>query len=217
MQTITFSTYTIHLFWKADGSTHEASHDVHDTYVSVTQTHTGNTYTVTGDESPGQLHEVEADAIVCSKEIGVWLGVYMADCNNIAVMWKNSYAIIHGSRRSLKDWIIQNTLEQMQKYEKDINTLEVYIGPSIRVDDYEVWSEFTDLFDQKYLPPYGDSIHLDMLRFIKNELQNLGVSKNNIIVHPDSTYKTNDTWYSYRKGDEGLRNFMGISMKKKVT
>jgi len=211
--------YTITLYGKTDWSTHLQEHLVHQEVFSVTQTHTWSCYVVTWDEEAGQAQHIEADAIICPISVSKKIGVYMADCNNIAIMGKESYAVLHWSWKSLKDWIIENTLQHMVWLWDTTEDLEIYIWPSIRVDDYEVGDEFADLFDQKHLPEYnheqkGKRYHLDMVLYIQDILSDHGIQSWNIQIHPNSTYSDNDKRFSYRKGDEGLRNFMAVEKRK---
>ncbi len=133
------------------------------------------------------------------------IAVRVADCNAIILMWKNYFGIVHAWRKWLKSWIIQNAIDILKgKWEKNI---EIYIWPSIRKCCYEVWNEFKDFFDNKYLISKDEKLYLDMISVIQ-DISNKNWIKQ-INIHPDCTFCSNK-YFSYRKGDKNSRMIISI-------
>ncbi len=101
----------------------------------------------------------------------------------------------------------------MKQLWENIKDIKIYIWPSIRKCCYEVWEEFKQYFDEKYLNHKNNKIYLDMISFIKDELNRLLIINENISIDTTCT-KCSDNFFSYRWWDEKERFVLWI---KKAT
>ena len=97
------------------------------------------------------------------------------------------------------------------KYDSDLKDILVFIGPSIRKCCFSVTKETFDLFFNIYknnLPVEKlknglddiDYYFIDLVKLIKNNLINSGISKNNIFDTGLCTFCNEDNlFFSYRK------------------
>ena len=212
MQILSIKQYTISLYGKEDGDAKISDHETHMRYVSVNQQHVPVVYERTWEETAGQSLDVHADAIIARVDMDSGIWVYMADCNNIAVLWDTFYAVVHGSRKTLHAWLLEKTISRLFELWEDAESVHIFIWPSIRVDAYEVGNEFHELFDSSFLPEYADRIHLDMVAYILHILQKFDINSTCITLHDDCTYQRNDLRWSYRAGEVGRRNFLWVSV-----
>jgi len=152
----------------------------------------------------------KADGIVTNiKNKKIW--VFLADCNGIVVMWKDYFGIVHSGRKWLFAWILWDVIKTItDKWEK-IKHLKIFIWPSIRSCCYEVWDEFLNYFDKKYLLTFDSKFKLDMIWFILDYLLWIWILISNIEISQICTY-CNDWFFSFRKWD--LKNRFLISVEK---
>jgi len=148
----------------------------------------------------------QADWIITNR-INQKIAVRVADCNAIILMWKEYFGIVHAWRKWLKDWIIQNAIDILK--ENGEENIEIYVWPSIRKCCYEVWPEFREYFDKKYLISKDEKLYLDMINIIQDTANKNWIK--DIVIHPDCTF-CSDKYFSYRKWDKDSR--MIICVKK---
>lgn len=209
MEQYIINNYEICLFGKEDWDAKDTQHIVHQKYISVQQKHINEYYSIQWHEALGEQN-MQADAIISKTDIpkGIW--IYMADCNNIALLGKKHYCVIHLSWKTLVSWLLEKTIHEILRHGELPENLACFIGPSIRIDNYEVWEEFSSLFDEKYLLRSRDRMYLDMIAFIQDILAQHTIPDESITLHQDCTYRVNEKWRSYRKWDIGCRNFLWI-------
>lgn len=192
------------VYGKEDGNALEKDHVAHTNFFSVTQTHSNGIFIVENDEfRPGKLpHEADALFTIHDKP----LGVYVADCLPIILVGNNAHAIVHGSWRTLHDWLLQETLELFHNHNDII--VAAYIWPSIK--HYEVGEEFENYFPDAFLEPYGEKYLLNLPWYVLSILDAWWISHEAIVIDPWCTWNDTQKYWGYRKGDKDERNFIGV-------
>lgn len=192
------------VYGKEDGNAVEKDHVVHNNFFSVTQTHGTGIFVVEKNEfRPWKLHH-EADALFTIYDKP--LGVYVADCLPVVLVGNNAQAIVHCSRKTIHNWLLQSTLQLFHRHNEVITA--VYLWPSIR--HYEVGEEFDHYFPESFLHPYGDKYLFDMPSYVISILTARGVSHGAIVVDPWCTWTHTDKFRGWRKWDKTERNFVGV-------
>ncbi len=80
----------------------------------------------------------EGDALIGTTELN--LAILTADCLPIVILGKKSHAVIHAGWKGLQNNILGNS------HIVEMNPLMAYIGPHIRVNQYEVQTDFKNNF-----------------------------------------------------------------------
>lgn len=140
------------------------------------------------------------------------IGVRVADCNAIIFMWKEWFSVIHAWWRWLYKKIVQKAITALVKEWEEMNTMKVYIWPSIRVCCYEVGEEVKKHFKKKYCIKKEGKIYLDMLAYILDVLIERWINKNNIDIDNHCT-KCSKGFFSYRAGNNQQRIIVGVERK----
>lgn len=154
----------------------------------------------------------ESDAMITDKK-NLGLGVSVADCTPIFLYdpVHQVIAAVHSGWRGTQKKILVNTIKKMAgDYNSSPDDIIAYIGPSISQDNYEVGSEFIDLFDPKYLKPSGDKYLLDVKGANLDILLEAGVIRSNIQVSNLCTYQMKDMLHSYRRDGLQSGRLLGI-------
>lgn len=138
------------VYWKEDGNAYDTNHTAHTQFISARQIHGNNLLVVEKDHNHCWKHSVDADALfsVCQKP----LGVYVADCLPVVLVWNHAHAIIHCSWRTLHSGLLQKTLECFHHHQDSVHA--VYLWPCIKW--YEVGEEFDQYFPEQYLQPHEE-------------------------------------------------------------
>lgn len=192
----------ISLYAKADGDFKQHDHPARSTYAFVHQVHTPIIHFM--QEHIVWQVEVQADALVTLQDFPVW--VYVADCIPIVLVSKRCYGIIHGSRRTLHRWIIQETMIWMEKHQPNTKELSVRMWPCIKT--YEVWKEFINYFPATFLTPNWEKYLFDLTWYANSLFVSQGIWNDQIIIDPRCTL-ANVELRSHRKWETG-RNFVGV-------
>ena len=192
--------YIIYVSEKNDGTAREIPG-----FIYTKQVHGNNIYLL---EQHIDFIDSENDGII-SNLLNIKIGVLLADCNGIIIMWENRYGVIHVWRKWLQNSIIKKALDTIQSKGEKISWLQIYIWPSIRQCCYEVGEEFLWYFDKKYLSKHGWKLYFDMISNIHDILIKAWIQKQNIEIHPDCT-ACSDKFFSYRKQNNNQRIVVGI-------
>ncbi len=204
MQKIKRWNYEIFVSEKDDGSFNPKNReDIFSDIVVPLQLH-GNKVFLMMDEYYSD--NIDADGIVTSLE-ETPIAVKLADCNGIVLMWEKYFWVLHAGWRGLKDGIIENCVWKLNSLGENPSDLVAFVGPSIRNCCYEVWDEFKEFFDKKYLSKKWKKLYMNMLAYIEDIFKKLGIS--NIDIHADCT-KCSWKFFSYRWGDEKKRFLVGV-------
>jgi len=168
------------------------------------QVHSG---TVKVISEPGQVPE--CDALV-TREPGLFLSVLTADCTPVLIWSKKARAVaaVHAGWRGTASGILARTLTTMQA-ELDCvpQDLQVYIGPGLGVDNFEVGSEFRDIFASTYLHQAHGSLRFDNTAALVAQAVKAGVSLDHIESSSHCTFADSDLFFSHRR-DRGITGRM---------
>jgi len=210
MRTIELNWYELEITWKEDWDARDVKHWTQAKYSICTMNHWTNIVEI-DDEYSWKTKEF------CDGQIGTkgscFLGVYTGDCCNIAFLWKNYFGVVHGSWKTLYQWIVFDMLKKLEEKKENLSDLVIFFGPSIRKDVYEVGREFYNYFPKKFLQKIDWILTFDMVEFVISQLERKWVERNNIVVDEFCSYQNNDIYFSHRKW-EAWRNCLWVSAKK---
>lgn len=151
----------------------------------------------------------ECDAIITCDE-NVALCVVVADCNPILFYDRaqNVIGAAHAGRKGSYGSIARKTIEMMKKnFTCKAENIEVFIGPSIRKCCYEVGQEVIGGFEEFTCKKNG-KIFLDLIALNMKQLQEEGICKENIFIHPSCTC-CDENYFSYRR-EATKQRFCGV-------
>lgn len=159
-------------------------------------------------------HQVIADSHYTNKK-NTALCVATADCIPILVSHKESgyIAAIHAGWRGVANQILMKTIERLRQLGIRPETLEVFIGPHIQVESFQVEIDVRDqilaslrsfgglqLNDYYQELPSGKFL-VDLNSITSTQLQNMGVVNENIInLHIDTVAELD--FHSHRRDKE---------------
>ncbi len=130
----------------------------------------------------------------------VALCVMVADC--IPVLFYDSLqrviAVAHAGRNGVYLKIANQVIEEMiADFDSNAENIKVFIGPSIKSCCYEVKNDVTKGFEN-YLHVEGGKIYLDIVQKCKDDIQTIGIIKENIDISAICTSCDKD-YFSYRR------------------
>lgn len=158
------------------------------------------------------------DAII-TQEKNTPLMVMVADCIPILIYdpVKEVIAAIHAGRAGIFTQILSKTIEKMkQQYGCAEENLLVSLGPSIHKCCYEVGSEIKDEAEKNGLGYAITTLHnkyfLDLISIAHQQLEKVGVKKENIEFSAYCTACNTEKFYSYRAENNTCGRFSGLIM-----
>lgn len=140
-----------------------------------------------------------ADAVVCTvPEVPVLL--CYADCVPVVLVGNGGFAVVHsGWRGTLARVAAQAARVLAEELRCDSADIRAFVGPHIRVADYEVSSElaatFTEAFGSGVSP---DGVHLNLAFAVKAALAGVGITDCVDAAPEVSTPRATDRFFSYR-------------------
>lgn len=141
----------------------------------------------------------DADGII-SKEMDSVLAIKTADCLPIAIKGNKGISLIHAGWRGIQSEIL------LQDQLKEIEPTYAFIGPHIRVNNYEVGEKFKENFpNSTSFEEINEKICFNMLNTVIDQLSSTYPG----IIIDDCKLDTfeNDNLRSYRNGDIEKRNW----------
>lgn len=210
MRTVSMNWYTIEITWKKDGNARDEKHRTHAKYCMPRQVH-GAQVVYIDDDRVGKTEQF-CDWVIGEKGIA-YLWVYVGDCCPIVIVWKKYFAVLHGSWKTLHEWIVYRALDELLQRKEVPHDLQVFFWPSIKKEVYEVWREFYDFFPTKFLQKIDWNLTFDLIEYAISQLEWKDVKRDNILIDTYCTYQNNDRYFSHRKGEPG-RNFVWVFAQK---
>lgn len=208
MEVVKIWWYQITITWKEDWSIKNEKHRVHAKFCTVQQCHSTIITEVSDKEIVWQL-PYKADWIWWKKEIvNGW--VYTADCWSIALLWKESYVVIHAWRRGLYKWMIHEAVKKLCSHWEEVVDINVYFGPSICTENFEFGSECKEYFPCEFIHKVDWKFTVDLVWLAISQLTFHGIERKNIQIHWWCTYWENEKWFSARQWEKE-RNFLWVS------
>ena len=192
------------------------------------QTHSANALVIdkeflqqNAEKRNEQLQNIDA---LITQEKGVCLCVSTADCTPILLYDRKQQVIaaIHAGWRGSVNYIVRNTLEQMQRlYNTQGEDIFAAIGPCIGFDAFEVGDEVYDAFKQNDFPmeyisgwkPETHKWHIDLQMANSVQLIDFGVPTEQIDICDICTFTHYEKFFSARRlGIKSGRILSGIFM-----
>ena len=178
----------------------KAMHVATEQLVTAHQTHSSAVATL--DASPERAPEV--DGLVTNVP-GLALGILTADCQ--PVLFSDAQAGVigaaHAGWKGAVDGILEATIDAMVALGASRDNIHAAIGPCISQANYEVGTEFFDLFFEEdpenamfFANGLGDKYLFDLPRYGLHRLRRAGVQAEWI---GQCTYADADRFYSYRR------------------
>lgn len=182
--------------------------------VSLKQVHSTKVLSVSkkdiGKVFTGEMFS-EADGLV-TNEPGVCLTTFYADCTPFLLLDPVNRVIgaIHSGWRGTLGQIVCRGVEVMKRqYGSNSRDILVASGPSIKQCHFEVGQEVYELFLEQFgkvatqnTLQKGEKFYIDTDAINVHSLQEVGVLRQNIFVHPDCTYCGEENYFSYRRDGE---------------
>ena len=168
----------------------------------MNQTHSSKVVVI--DESNINVQRVDADALITKiKEIAI--SVLTADCVPVLIYEKknNIVACVHAGWKGAISGIIENTLNQIIKMNKN-NNIYVAIGPCIGLKNYEIDKKFYNKFIRKdrmneifFSSTKNDKFLFDLRKYINFKITKFDV--NDVENIELDTYEENEKFFSFRR------------------
>lgn len=139
----------------------------------------------------------KGDALI-TKSSKLLIGVITADCVPI-LLYDDKLGVISaihaGWKGAVLESIVQNTLAELKNLGCSMSDICASIGPCIR--HYEVKNDVANLVPDKFLKVYDDRYLFDIAGFVKNILENEGITK----VHDTclDTFLNEEMFFSCRR------------------
>jgi copper oxidase (laccase) domain-containing protein len=140
----------------------------------------------------------EADGIIGSSDAN--LSILTADCVPIVLIGEKSHAVIHAGWKGIQTLILNHPLI------KELSPQFAYIGPHIRVNQYEVQTDFKNNFPQsKCFIEKDNKLFFDLTAETINQLKTsypkINISDCGICTFSDHNYS------SFRRNKTNNRNW----------
>jgi copper oxidase (laccase) domain-containing protein len=168
--------------------------------------------------TPAQLWDTEADAIITHQPFTL-LTLRAADCIPLAFYapGRQVLALAHVGTSGAK---LHLPAKVLRKLEMPSDKLHVYVGPhvsqkSYRFPDKDISEKDLGQSWDKYVSVEDDGWHIDLLRYVVDELKAAGVKPENILVSDVDTGSDPD-YFSHRRhkitGEPTGRNCFGVCL-----
>ena len=168
----------------------------------MNQTHSSKVVVI--DESNINIQRVDADALI-TKIKNIAISVLTADCVPVLIYEKknNIVACVHAGWKGAISGIIENTLNQIIKMNKN-NNIYVAIGPCIGLKNYEIDKKFYNKFIRKdrmneifFSSTKNDKFLFDLRKYINFKITKFDV--NDVENIELDTYEENEKFFSFRR------------------
>ncbi len=184
--------------------------------------------------SPSEIHATLAEADGLITELpgqAVW--VASADCTPVLIADSSTgnVAAIHAGWRGTAAKIVLSAIAKLQSQGSKLDNLRFALGPAISGTVYQVSDQVAaevgasivsgdseaiiETLQQLPNPPilpdsHPGRVRLDVRRVIALQLENLGISPEQVAVSPHCTYQQPEHFFSYRRDKLKLVQWSGI-------
>ncbi|MDH6059050.1 peptidoglycan editing factor PgeF [Chrysosporum bergii ANA360D] len=184
----------------------------------------------TGEENSGL---VLGDGVITEKPLqAVW--VASADCTPVLIgdVKTGQVAALHAGWRGTAKKIVPLAIARLQERGTNLDDLRIAMGPAIAGEVYqvsvqvaaEVGASITPIPEEQQIiaalqdlpnspllaDPNPGKVRLDVRRVNALQLENLGVSPEQIAIAPYCTYQTPEYFFSYRREQQKKVQWSGI-------
>lgn len=145
-----------------------------------------------------------ADAIVCTRDEGLVVGVLTADCVPVLICDRAGTiaAAVHSGWRGTVAGIVPAAIEAIRGRAAP-EDLVAAIGPCIELPAFEVGPEVAAQFDDDLVDRSYPKPHVDLVAAVRRQLLAAGVLPQNVERVGGCTHANADRWYSYRRDIRG--------------
>ena len=150
-------------------------------------------------------HVKKGDALVTSNK-DIVLCILTADCQPVLFV-DNENGVIgaaHAGWKGALNGILENTIISMINIGAEKNKISAAVGPTINQKNYEVGTDFYELFHQKdrsnkkyFSKGSQDKYHFNLSKFNVSRLTKAGIKTVDTIGF--CTYENSDLYFSYRR------------------
>ena len=148
--------------------------------------------------------KITGDALITDQK-KIILGVLTADCAPVLIFDRklNIISAIHAGWRGAYKGIIQKVLKHFKKQGSKSKNLVAAIGPCISQKNYEVQNDFKSKFlkqnkrNKFFFKKGKNKTYFSLNKYIKAQLQSLGVKKIDVIYQ--DTYNRKNNFFSARR------------------
>jgi YfiH family protein len=179
--------------------------------VRATQVHGDHAATVREVPPPGGVADAgRCDVLVTVRE-GVALAVQTADCVPIALAGRRAVGAVHaGWRGSAKD-VAGAAVRALAGLGEEPGELRAWMGPSIGRCCYEVGGEVASQFPGDFRQASRDGrFRLDLTAINRAQLEESGVRREHISIHPACTLCAGEKFASYRRDGVKAGRMIGL-------
>ncbi|TYP95098.1 hypothetical protein LX73_0393 [Fodinibius salinus] len=140
---------------------------------------------------------------------GLTLAIQVADCAAI-LLWDEHNKIVaalHAGWRGAVADIVPMSIEHMTALGGDPQKTKAFVSPCISVANFEVGHEVAEQFPDQFVDYESyKKPHVDLKRFLEQQLREGGLLESNIEIRSECTIANAEQFYSYRReGDQSGR------------
>lgn len=140
------------------------------------------------------------DGLITTEQ-NLLIGVKAADCAALlmADSEKGVIAAIHAGWRGAASNILPKAIEEMKAQGANTKNIYCYISACLSLNNFEIGEEVANNFPSSFVDQtIGNKPHLDLKRFLEQQLLDKGIQKSNIEVDPRCTID-DLSFYSFRR------------------
>ena len=173
------------------------------------QVHGSSVLRVTKDS-----RSLQCDGIIYGKDSGFVGTINVADCIPICIYdsYGENIALVHSGWRGTYKKIILNAIKLFDSMGSPRSCLRFFLGPSIKSCCYEVEKDFSEKFKMGAVFKRNGKYFVNLSAEIKLDLEQAGISVNNIIVDNLCTYDSSKC-HSFRRDGESAGRMTMIAFK----
>lgn len=186
-------------------------------YVAMNQTHSSNVFFYSATKKNKKIPN--CDSVITKSN--VTLSIFTADCLPLVFFDEKNelIAAVHAGYKGILNGIIENTVKKLLEQGADISNLHLAVGPSIGVCCYDIKSDRTEEFYQKFgdlkgaLEIRSRKHYLSLPKIVQKESMRLGILEKNITIQ-DICTKCSGLYYSYRSDNKiyGATEVLGLNI-----
>jgi hypothetical protein len=154
----------------------------------------------------------DCDALV-SNVPRVFLCVTVADCVPILLVdpVTSVAAAVHAGWRGTAAGIVRTAVTVMKdRFASQPSHLLAFLGPAAGDCCYSVGADVAARFDDRHVVQRGELMCVDLKGANRSQLLEMGISPEQIEVHPSCTITQKDTFHSYRREKEHSGRMMAV-------
>lgn len=185
------------------------------------QTHSANVRVI--DSLPVDPAAIEGVDALVTRMPEVVVGVSTADCVPVVIVDEQAgvAGVAHAGWRGALGGVVDNTVGAMLELGADASRMDVFFGPAICCDCFEVGEEVAVRFPDEYVVRRAEwpRPHVDLPGYVAGRLLSAGVPSERIRnFSPDLCTRCHpDRYFSARiAGVESGRNFTFVMLKRRI-